>query len=93
MASHTGQSHATRQAVERRAALPELSGDPEQDYFADGMVEDIITALSRIPSLFVIARSSRFAYKDKAVDVRQVGRDLGVRHVLEGSVRKAGGSM
>ena len=69
-----------------------MSGDPEQDYFADGMVEDIITALSRIPSLFVIARSSRFAYKDKAVDVRQVGRDLGVRHVLEGSVRKAGGS-
>jgi adenylate cyclase len=77
------------------AVLPfqNMSGDPEQDYFADGMVEDIITALSRIPSLFVIARSSRFAYKDKAVDVRQVGRDLGVRHVLEGRVRKAGGSM
>ena len=74
------------------AVLPfqNMSGDPEQEYFADGMVEDIITALSRIPSLFVIARSSSFAYKDKAVDVRQVGRDLGVRYVLEGSVRKAG---
>ena len=74
------------------AVLPfqNMSGDPEQDYFADGMVEDITTALSRIPSLFVIARSSSFAYKDKAVDVRQVGRELGVRYVLEGSVRKAG---
>jgi hypothetical protein len=61
------------------AVLPfqNMSGDPEQDYFADGMVEDIITALSRIPSLFVIARISKFAYKDKAVDVRQVERDLG----------------
>jgi TolB-like protein/class 3 adenylate cyclase len=75
------------------AVLPfqNMSGDPEQDYFADGIVEDIITALSRFPSLFVIARNSCFTYKGKAVDVRQVGRELGVRYVLEGSVRKAGG--
>ena len=67
-----------------------MSGDPEQEYFADGMVEDITTALSRIRSLFVIARNSAFTYKGRAVDVRQVGRELGVRYVLEGSVRKAG---
>ncbi|MGH6642796.1 MAG: adenylate/guanylate cyclase domain-containing protein [Bradyrhizobium sp.] len=75
------------------AVLPfqNMSGDPEQEYFADGIVEDIITALSRFPSLFVIARNSCFTYKGKAVDVRQVGRELGVRFVLEGSVRKAGG--
>jgi adenylate cyclase len=74
------------------AVLPfqNLSGDPEQEYFADGMVEDIITALSRFKSLFVIARNSSFTYKGKAVDIKQVGRDLGVRYVLEGSVRKAG---
>jgi TolB-like protein/SAM-dependent methyltransferase len=66
-----------------------MSGDPEQDYFADGMVEDIITALSRFGGLFVIARNSSFAYKGKAVDVKQVGRELGVRYVLEGSVRRA----
>ena len=66
-----------------------MSGDPEQEYFADGMVEDIITALSRFQSLFVIARNSTFTYKGKAVDVKQVGRELGVRYVLEGSVRKA----
>jgi len=74
------------------AALPfqNWSGDPEQDYFADGMVEDIITALSRIRWLFVIARNSSFTYKGRAVDVKQVGRELGVRYVLEGSVRKAG---
>ena len=73
------------------AVLPfqNMSGDPEQDYFADGMVEDIITGLSRIKWLFVIARNSGFAYKGKAVDVKQVGRELGVRYVLEGSVRKA----
>jgi len=73
------------------AVLPfqNLSGDPEQEYFADGMVEEIITALSRIRWLFVIARNSSFTYKSKAVDVRQVGRELGVRYVLEGSVRKA----
>ena len=67
-----------------------MSGDPEQEYFADGMVEDIITALSRFRSLFVVARNSSFTYKRKAVDVKQVGRELGVRYVLEGSVRKAG---
>ena len=73
------------------AVLPfqNLSGDPEQEYFADGMVEDIITALSRMRWLFVIARNSSFTYKGRAVDVKQVGRELGVRYVLEGSVRKA----
>jgi adenylate cyclase len=75
------------------AVLPfaNMSGDPEQEYFADGMVEEIITALSRIRWLFVIARNSTFTYKGYAVDVKQVGRELGVRYVLEGSVRKAGG--
>ena len=67
-----------------------MSDDPAQEYFADGMVEDIITGLSRIKWLFVIARNSSFIYKGKAVDVRQVGRELGVRYVLEGAVRKAG---
>jgi len=73
------------------AVLPfqNLSGDPEQEYFADGMVEDIITALSRMRWLFVIARNSSFTYKGRAVDVKQVARELGVRYVLEGSVRKA----
>lgn len=75
------------------AVLPfqNMSGDPEQEYFADGMVEEITTALSRFNSLFVIARNSSFSYKGKAVDIKQVGRELGVRYVLEGSVRKAGG--
>ena len=68
-----------------------MSGDPEQEYFADGMVEEITTALARIRWLFVIARNSSFTYKGKAIDVKQVGRELGVRYVLEGSVRKAGG--
>jgi TolB-like protein/class 3 adenylate cyclase/tetratricopeptide (TPR) repeat protein len=74
------------------AVLPfeNMSGDPEQQYFADGMAEDIITALSRISSLFVIARSSSFALRGQTLDVRQIGRDLGVRYVMEGSVRKAG---
>ena len=74
------------------AVLPfqNMSGDPEQEYFADGMVEDIITALSRTKSLFVIARNSSFAYKGKSPDIRQVGRELGVRYVLEGSVRRSG---
>src|SRR6266436_1372121 len=74
------------------AVLPftNMSGDPEQEYFADGMVEDITTALSRIRWLFVIARNSSFTYKGQAVDVKQAGRELGVRYVLEGSVRKAG---
>ena len=73
------------------AVLPfqNMSGDPEQDYFADGIVEDIITALSRFRNLFVIARNSSFTYKGRAVDVKQVSRELGVRYVLEGSVRKA----
>ena len=69
--------------------LANLSGDPEQEYFADGMAEDIITALSHFRQLFVIARNSSFTYKGCAVDVKQVGRELGVRYVLEGSVRKA----
>jgi TolB-like protein/class 3 adenylate cyclase len=74
------------------AVLPfqNMSADPEQEYFADGLVEDIITALSRFKSLFVIARNSSFTYKGKTVDIKQVGRELGVRYVLEGSVRKAG---
>jgi len=74
------------------AVLPfqNMSGDPEQEYFADGMVEEIITALSRIKWLFVIARNSSFSYKGRAVDVKQVGHELGVRYVLEGSVRKGG---
>jgi TolB-like protein/class 3 adenylate cyclase len=74
------------------AVLPfqNMSGDPEQEYFVDGMVEEIITALSRIRWLFVIARNSSFTYKGRALDVKQVGRELGVRYVLEGSVRKAG---
>jgi adenylate cyclase len=87
--------------VEPPLALPEqpsiavlpfanMSGDPEQEYFADGMVEEIITALSRIRWLFVIARNSSFTYKGRAVDVKRVGRELGVRYILEGSVRKAG---
>ncbi len=86
--------------VEQALALPDkpsiavlpfenMSGDPEQEYFADGMVEDITTALSRIRWLFVIARNSSFTYKGKRVDIKQVGRELGVRYVLEGSVRKA----
>lgn len=91
-------------AVDRAApalALPEkpsvavlpfsnLSGDPEQEYFADGMVDDIITGLARIKWLFVIARNSSFAYKGRTADVKQVGRELGVRYVLEGSVRRSG---
>src|SRR5215472_12431939 len=91
---------ATPRAISRALALPDkpsigvlpfqnMSGDPEQDYFADGIVEEIITALSRVHWLFVIARNSSFTYKGKAVDVKQVGRELGVRYVLEGSVRKA----
>src|SRR6266850_2476322 len=89
----------TRLRVEDALALPDkpsiavlpftnLSSDPEQEYFADGMVDDIITALSHFKALFVIARNSSFTYKGRAVDVKQVGRELGVRYVLEGSVRK-----
>src|SRR5436190_17789525 len=74
------------------AVLPfqNMSGDPEQEYFADGIVEEIITALSRIRWLFVIARNSSFTYKGQSIDVKRVGRELGVRYVLEGSVRKGG---
>jgi adenylate cyclase len=77
------------------AVLPfaNMSGDPEQEYFADGMVEEIITALSRIRWLFVVARNSSFTYKGQALDVKQVGRELGVRYVVEGAVRRAGDSL
>ena len=96
---HVGRASAARPAASLSlpdrpsiAVLPfqNMSGDPEQDYFCDGTVDDIITGLSRIKWLSVIARNSTFTYKGKAVDVRQVGRDLEVRYVLEGSVRKAG---
>src|SRR5207249_6102884 len=74
------------------AVLPfqNMSGDPEQEYFADGMVEEITTAIARMPWLFVIARNSSFTYKGRAIDVKQVGRELGVRYALEGSVRRSG---
>jgi adenylate cyclase len=77
------------------AVLPfeNMSGDPEQEYFADGTVEEIITALSRFKWLFVIARNSSFTFKGQAVDIKEVGRRLGVRYVLEGSVRKAAGKV
>jgi len=74
------------------AVLPfdNMSGDPEQEYFADGVTEDIITALSKFHSFLVIARHSTFTYKGRAVNVGDVGRELGVRYVVEGSIRKAG---
>ena len=72
-------------------AFTNMSGDPEQEYFSDGIAEDIITDLSRSRSLFVIARNSSFTYKGRAVDVKQVARELGVRYVVEGSVRRSGG--
>jgi adenylate cyclase len=92
--------HLTCRSPDHALALPDkpsiavlpfqnMSGDPEQEYFTDGMVEEIITGLSRMHWLFVIARNSSFAYKGKSPDIRQVGRELGVRYVLEGSVRKA----
>jgi TolB-like protein/predicted Zn-dependent protease len=100
-ASETAEPAAGFNAPPQRPLLPSkpsiavlpfqnLSGDAEQDYFADGMVEEIITALSRIRWLFVIARNSSFTYRGRAVDVKQIGRELGVRYVLEGSVRKSG---
>ena len=67
-----------------------MSADPEQEFFADGIAEDIITALSCYPSLFVIARNSSFTYKGRVVEVKQIGRELGVRYFLEGSLRKSG---
>jgi TolB-like protein len=90
--ARSGVSYPTLPDKPSIAVLPfdNMSGDPEQDYFVDGLVEDIITALSRVTWFFVIARNSSFTYKGRAVDVRQVGRELGVRYVLEGSVRKAG---
>ena len=93
--SEGGQSAASAPAVQERpsiAVMPfaNLSGDAEQEYFVDGVVEDIITGLSRIKWLPVVSRNTTFVYKGKAMDVRQVGRDLGVRYVLEGSVRKKG---
>ena len=74
------------------AVLPftNMDGDTEQEYFSDGIAEDIITVLSRYPSVFVIARNSSFTYKGRVVDVREIGRDLGVRYVLEGGVRRSG---
>jgi TolB-like protein len=86
---------ASRESNSSIAVLPFLStkGDPEQEYFADGIVEDIITALSRFKSLFVIAHNSSFTYKGKAIDLKKVGRELGVRYVLEGSVRRAAGKV
>ena len=94
MPRHSGLVARCRCGMDRPwAVMPfqNMSDDPEQDYFADGMVEEIITALSRIRWLFVIARNSSFTYKGQAVDVKQVGRELGVRYVLEGAVRKSGG--
>ena len=98
-----GRTHTIARPVDVRPALPlpdkpfiavlpfaNMSGDPEQEYFADGMVEEIITALSRIRWLFVIAHSSTLTYKGQSVSAKQVGRELGVRYVLEGSVRKSG---
>jgi TolB-like protein/tetratricopeptide (TPR) repeat protein len=101
MAGAAAQARSAESSVGPELALPDkpsiavmpfqnMSGDREQEYFADGIAEDIITALSRMQWLFVIARNSTFTYKGRSADVRQVGRDLGVRYVLEGSVRKAG---
>src|SRR5207244_2863880 len=87
-AAGAGGAAIARQAVD--CGVANMSGDPEQEYFADGMVEDIITGLSRIKWLFVIARNSSFAYKGKVIDIKQLGRELGVRYVLEGSLRKGG---
>jgi len=91
-ANFPGSSNPTLPDRPSIAVLPfqNISADPEQEYFADGMADEIITALSRFPSLFVIARNSSFTYKGRAVDVKQIARELGVRYVLEGSVRKAG---
>jgi len=96
-ASMSGEDRTPQPLVDKPsiAVLPfdNMSGDPEQEYFADGVAEEIITALSRMPWLLVIARNSSFIYKGRAVDVKEVGRDLGVRYVLEGSIRKAGGKL
>ena len=78
-----------RQTFDRVLPFTNMSGDPQQEYFADGMTDDLITDLSQISGLFVIARNSTFAYKEKTVDPRQVAQELGVRYVLEGSVQRA----
>ena len=90
--SNERQSRPRMRATASIAVLPftNMSGDPEQEYFSDGITEDIITDLSKVAGLTVIARNSSFAYKGSAVDVRAVGRELGVRSVLEGSIRRAG---
>ena len=88
--SRSLEPHASGQAIHRRSAVSEHRRRPRTEFFADGMADEIITALSRFPSLFVIARNSSFTYKGRAVDVKQVARELGVRYVLEGSVREAG---
>jgi adenylate cyclase len=92
MAAESGRPELALPVKPSIAVLPfaNISGDAEQEYFVDGMVEEIITALSRIRWLFVIARNSSFTYKDQATDVKRVGRELGVRYVLEGSVRRGG---
>ena len=92
VATNTPRRHLTLPDKPSIAVLPftNMSGDPEQDYFADGMVEEIITALSRFSNLFVIARNSSFTYRGRDVDAKQVGHELGVRYLLEGSVRRAG---
>src|SRR4029077_12216488 len=89
-----GPTSATAPALPEKPSIAvspflNMSGDPEQEYFADGMTEDLITDLSKVSGLFVIARNSSFAYKGRSVNVQEIGRDLGVRFVLEGSVRKA----
>ena len=96
LATTSRPASGSRQPAERTkpsiAVLPftNMSGDAEQEYFSDGITEDIITELSRFRNLFVIARNSSFTYKGRAVDVKKVGRELGVAYVLEGSVRRAG---
>jgi TolB-like protein len=100
--AHMTQAQGASPAARKNPSLPDkpsiailplqnMSGDPDQEYFADGVVEDITTALSRFRSLFVISRNSSFTYKGRSIDIRQVGRELGVRYVLEGSVRRTGG--
>jgi adenylate cyclase len=95
VASPAGDTHETASDMPSIAVLPfdNMSNDANQGYFADGIVEDIITGLSRVRQLFVIARNSTFIYKGRPVDVREVGRELGVRYVLEGSVRKSGNTL
>jgi TolB-like protein len=83
-------SDAARPSIRSSLPFANMSGDPDQEYFADGISEDVITELSKFHSIFVIARNSSFTYRGQAIDVRKVAKDLGVRYVLEGSVRRAG---